>query len=153
MISASSKPPAAPGLYVVTNCPQAAAIDLFHCDLELVPAWARIVSDVGDLAAIPTNAKVMALWFGPIGIHLHQRSMIEQEWREERRRRSFNDDFGAHEAALKAWHDKRWAVDAPAMTAEPPPAPSASVPPSSLPAVCQPDRAAPSSLPRKSRWS
>ncbi|MUZ63508.1 hypothetical protein [Agrobacterium vitis] len=151
MSSASSKPPAAPGLYIVTNRPQAAAIDLFHCDLELVPAWARIVSDVGDLSAIPTNAKVMALWFGPIGLHLHQQSMIEQEWREERRRRSFNDDFGAHVATLQAWHDKRWAVDAPATPAEPSPAPSAPI--SSPSAASHPDQAAASSLPRKSRWS
>ncbi|WP_234613981.1 major capsid protein [Agrobacterium vitis] len=59
MSSDSSKPPAAPGLYVVTNNPQQAAIDLFHCDLELVPAWARIVSDVsGNYRGTDDNSTV-----------------------------------------------------------------------------------------------
>ncbi|MGV1768770.1 hypothetical protein ACQZ6B_01210 [Agrobacterium vitis] len=146
MSSASRKPPVGPGLFVVTNKPQQAAIDFFHCDLELVPAWARIVSDVSGIPAIPTDAKVINRWYGAGGL-------FEQIWREERARRKFDMDYAAHVATLQAWHDKRWAGDAPAMTAEPPPAPSASVPSSSLPAVCQPDRAAPSSLPRKSRWS
>ncbi|MGV1823279.1 hypothetical protein [Agrobacterium vitis] len=144
MSSASSKPPAAPGLYVVTNRPQAAAIDLFHCDLELVPAWARIVSDVSGIPAIPTDAKVINRWYGAGGL-------FEQIWREERQRRKFDMDYAAHMATLQAWHDKRWAVDAPATPAEPSPAPSAPV--SSPSAASHPDQAAPSSLPRKSRWS
>ncbi|MBF2715703.1 hypothetical protein [Agrobacterium vitis] len=144
MSSASSKPPAAPGLYVVTNNPQAAAIDFFHCDLELMPAWARIVSDVSGIPAIPTDAKVINRWYGAGGL-------FEQLWREERQRRKFDMDYAAHVATLQAWHDKRWAVDAPATPAEPSPAPSASV--SSPSAASHPDQAAPSSLPRKSRWS
>ncbi|MUO69187.1 hypothetical protein [Agrobacterium vitis] len=144
MSSASSKQPAAPGLYVVTNKPQAAAIDLFHCDLELVPAWARIVSDVSGIPAIPTDAKVINQWYG-------YGDLFEQIWREERQRRNFDMDYAAHAATLQAWHDKRWAVNAPATPAEPPPAPSAPV--SSPSAASHPDRAAPSSLPRKSRWS
>ncbi|MVA55968.1 hypothetical protein [Agrobacterium vitis] len=144
MSSASSKPPAAPVLYVVTNNPQQAAIDLFHCDLELVPAWARIVSDVSAIAAIPTDAKVINQWYGVGGL-------FEQIWREERQRRKFDMDYAAHVATLQAWHDKRWAVDAPATPAQPSPAPSALV--SSPSAASHPDQAAPSSLPRKSRWS
>ncbi|MCE6073408.1 hypothetical protein FS799_00870 [Agrobacterium vitis] len=144
MSSASSKPPTAPGLYVVTNRPQAAAIDLFHCDLELVPAWARIVSDVSGIPAIPTDAKVINQWYG-------YGDLFEQIWREERQRRKFDMDYAAHVATLQAWHDKRWAVDAPATPAEPSPAPSALV--SSPSAASHPDQVAPSSLPRKSRWS
>ncbi|MVA17442.1 hypothetical protein GOZ94_00590 [Agrobacterium vitis] len=144
MSSASSKPPAAPGLYVVTNRPQASAIDLFHCDLELVPAWARIVSDVSGIPAIPTDAKVINRWYGAGGL-------FEQIWREERQRRKFDMDYAAHVATLQAWHDKRWAVDEPATPAQPSPAPSAPV--SSPSAASHPDQAAPSSLPRKSRWS
>ncbi|MUO77646.1 hypothetical protein [Agrobacterium vitis] len=144
MSSASVKPSAAPGLYVVTNKPQAAAIDLFHCDLELVPAWARIVSDVSGIPAIPTDAKVINQWYG-------YGDLFEQIWREERQRRKFDMDYAAHVATLQAWHDKRWAVDAPATPAEPSPAPSAPV--SSPLAASHPDQAAASSLPRKSRWS
>ncbi|MVA28724.1 hypothetical protein [Agrobacterium vitis] len=144
MSSDSSKPPAAPGLYVVTNNPQQAAIDLFHCDLELVPAWARIVSDVSGIPAIPTDAKVINRWYGAGGL-------FEQIWREERQRRKFDMDYAAHVATLQAWHDKRWAIDAPTTPAEPSSAPSAPV--SSPSAASHPDQAAPSSLPRKSRWS
>ncbi|MUZ81048.1 hypothetical protein GOZ78_01855 [Agrobacterium vitis] len=144
MSSASVKPSAAPGLYVVTNKPQAAAIDLFHCDLELVPAWARIVSDVSGIPAIPTDAKVINQWYG-------YGDLFEQIWREERQRRKFDMDYAAHVATLQAWHDKRWAVDAPATPTEPSPAPSAPV--SSPSAASHPDQAAASSLPRKSRWS
>ncbi|MVA91594.1 hypothetical protein GOZ80_06110 [Agrobacterium vitis] len=144
MSIASIKPPTAPGLYVVTNNPQQASIDLFHCDLELVPAWARIVSDVSGIPAIPTDAKVINRWYGAGGL-------FEQLWREERQRRKFDTDYAAHVATLQAWHDKRWAVDAPATPAEPSPAPSAPV--SSPSVASHPDQVAPSSLPRKSRWS
>ncbi|MBB4005824.1 hypothetical protein [Allorhizobium taibaishanense] len=130
------------GLFVCTDNPQQAAIDLFRCDPELVPAWAKIVSDVAEIAAIPTKAKVINRWYGSPGL-------FEQVWREERLRREFDMDYAVHVAALEAWHDKRWA-EACAPPAEPapladrqdhaPPAARAASPPSS------------SAHSRQSRW-
>lgn len=127
----------APTLFIATDNPQKAAIDLFLCDLELVPAWAKIAHEVADIAAIPTDAKVINQWY-------RAGSLFEQMWREERQRRSFNIDYAAHIARLQAWHAKRWAdaVDAPA----PEPSAVAQFPNSFTPQPAKPAR-------RQPRWS
>lgn len=126
-------------LFVATNNPQKAAIDLFLCDLELVPTWAKIVHDVADLAAIPTDSRVINQWYG-------QGSLFEQIWREERQHRSFNMDYAAHIARLQAWHTKRWADSVDVSAPAPGPSDVVQFPNSFTPQSTRPERKQP-------RWS
>lgn len=89
-------------LYVVTDNPQLAAVELFAVDLPFVPAWVKMVTAHTDLMAIPTGARVMPSWHG-------RRSLLEDLWTEERVTRRFRDGWDENRAEIAGWRARRHA--------------------------------------------
>ena len=63
-------------LYLVSTLPQRACWDVFRTDRP--PAWARVVSDVGAVRAIPAGSRSFGFWFEG----RERRSELEWVWRE-----------------------------------------------------------------------
>lgn len=65
-------------LYIVTDTPEKAAEYFFGHGLALVPSWAKIVSTIEEIGAIPDGARAVGVWFVPFD--LRNERWIQRRW-------------------------------------------------------------------------
>jgi hypothetical protein len=66
--------------YLITDNAREACILLFARDPQFAPAFVTVVTELGQLVAIPAGARATALWF-------HRDGVMREVWREQVRHR------------------------------------------------------------------
>lgn len=113
--------------YFITDDAQEACLTLFARDPQCAPAFVTVVTELGQLVAIPAGSRAVGLWFRKEGV-------LRQVWREQVRHRLDCGRGWRIFDEVMAWRAALW------REAEPDePAPKAA--------------ATTESLPRQRRWS
>lgn len=95
-------------LYVITDNPDRAARYLMGCSPSALPVWARMVSDVSQIEALPSGVAAIGVFFPA---EMRKPSLPEVFWRERVMRGGIDNDRGKHIAKLDDWLDRRAAAE------------------------------------------
>ena len=87
-------------LYIVTDTPEKAAQYFFGHELARVPSWAKIVSTIEEIGAIPDGARAVGVWFVPFD--LRNERWIQRRWEVN----IIGDHFEVLDA-IRQWQAKR----------------------------------------------
>lgn len=134
-------------LTVVTDNAARASLAVFGFRLQtavLEAPWCRFVDKAYQIAGIPDEAAVVAIWFG-------EDLLVEVRWFNERHKRRFNDDWAVQGPKITEWLKRREEKEL-ALIAAATPSASARVDLDVAIPGAQPSHPEPSSQPR-TMWS